>query len=965
MRRLIYIMLVWALPATAQTPVTGTLDIVGRLNATQALSTAPAKLVSSLPSTCTQGQAVLLTTAPLTEWLHICTSTNTWTKQMQSSVAWSAITGKPVTFAPSVHSHLAVDLPATLLYSDGSYSNPGWLTSLAGSKVSGAVPMATALAANGANCPAGQAASGVDASGNAEGCFVPDGEGGAVGTVTSVGLSAPTQFSVLGSPITSSGSLSLGWANQNANTVLAGPAMGSPAAPTFRGLTAQDLPGTLLYSSGSYANPAWIASLDRTKVSGLDRLRGTVVTTLVDPTIREEALFDATTANRIRFRPPVLQEQSTDGVTWTASTRATTEQLATLVIGNGNLTTFGALPDPGAGNPAHYRLTWNFSDIYVFLNQLYIYGSTRGNIATVKVEVEHNTNGWEQIGLGTVNNWPGHIFLAHDAKGMSSSASQYGKARITFSVASALGNGTALDLQSIEWWGTYPAGRRDLFSTDRLRNVAFPAAITAVGDLTGLNLRARTAEIGVNQTGNRTAWVDLVGDDTYADYGMRMIRLNGGANTESQILHRGTGRLMLQTQEAAPITFDTAGVERMRVASNGRVGIGVTVPATVLDVNGDATIRGRLMTDNVRNRISQITDLPYGYPEFNPLNFRFDDSATAYAGEWGTVTFTGGTSPTNQQLKNLFAYNPSYINLNSFKDANNRVVIELSGINVLNSHATNWNPYVFCHSSCTNVTTMKLEIKNGADAWMTVYDGASSDYVSHTTWFATASTAGLKGARWTFSGIVGAAYLKMLGVRGVTEPDYKWTLLRNGGDLYGDVRILDGTTPKISLTKATGTVTATSFVGALSGNASTASALAANGANCPAGQVPLGVDASGEAEGCYDPNTYRAQQINFGFGGDPATVIPNTTFNNIWRAHAHAASVTEVACWTDAGTVSLTIRRSDGTNMHSALTCSTTGASTATITTPGVALGQGLGFVTASAATVKNLSVSIRFVRSY
>jgi hypothetical protein len=36
----------------------------------------------------------------------------------------------------------------------------------------------------------------------------------------------------------------------------------------------------------------------------------------------------------------------------------------------------------------------------------------------------------------------------------------------------------------------------------------------------------------------------------------------------------------------------------------------------------------------------------------------------------------------------------------------------------------------------------------------------------------------------------------------------------------------------------------------ISGNASTASALLANGANCTAGQYPLGVDASGAAEGC-------------------------------------------------------------------------------------------------------------------
>jgi len=66
--------------------------------------------------------------------------------------------------------------------------------------------------------------------------------GAGSGSVTSVGLSMPLQFSCTGSPITASGTLSCGWATQSANTVLAGPASGSAAAPTFRALTGADLP---------------------------------------------------------------------------------------------------------------------------------------------------------------------------------------------------------------------------------------------------------------------------------------------------------------------------------------------------------------------------------------------------------------------------------------------------------------------------------------------------------------------------------------------------------------------------------------------------------------------------------------------------------------------------------------------------------------------------------------------------
>lgn len=62
-----------------------------------------------------------------------------------------------------------------------------------------------------------------------------------VGTVASVALSAPSVFSVSGSPITSSGTLTLGLASQSANLLWASP-NGSSGAPTFRALASGDLP---------------------------------------------------------------------------------------------------------------------------------------------------------------------------------------------------------------------------------------------------------------------------------------------------------------------------------------------------------------------------------------------------------------------------------------------------------------------------------------------------------------------------------------------------------------------------------------------------------------------------------------------------------------------------------------------------------------------------------------------------
>lgn len=71
------------------------------------------------------------------------------------------------------------------------------------------------------------------------------------GTVTSVGLSLPSIFSVSGSPVTSTGILTGSLATQLANLHFIGPTSGSAAIPTFRALVALDL-GTGTASSATY-----------------------------------------------------------------------------------------------------------------------------------------------------------------------------------------------------------------------------------------------------------------------------------------------------------------------------------------------------------------------------------------------------------------------------------------------------------------------------------------------------------------------------------------------------------------------------------------------------------------------------------------------------------------------------------------------------------------------------------------
>ena len=100
------------------------------------------------------------------------------------------------------------------------------------------------------------------------------------GTVTSVGLSLPNIFTVSGSPVTSSGTLTASLVTQTANQILAGPTTGSAAAPAFRALVAGDLPdlsGAYLPIAGGSLTGNLTVGGDLT-VSGTCTINGETVT---------------------------------------------------------------------------------------------------------------------------------------------------------------------------------------------------------------------------------------------------------------------------------------------------------------------------------------------------------------------------------------------------------------------------------------------------------------------------------------------------------------------------------------------------------------------------------------------------------------------------------------------------------------------------------------------------------------
>lgn len=99
--------------------------------------------------------------------------------------------------------------------------------------------------------------------------------GAAGGTVTSVGLSdgstAPF-YTITGSPVTVSGTLTVTLKTQSKNLLCAGPASGSAAQPTFRALVAADLPGNF---SGNFLGNAPASRVGYTVGSGGLVVQGT------------------------------------------------------------------------------------------------------------------------------------------------------------------------------------------------------------------------------------------------------------------------------------------------------------------------------------------------------------------------------------------------------------------------------------------------------------------------------------------------------------------------------------------------------------------------------------------------------------------------------------------------------------------------------------------------------------------
>lgn len=163
--------------------------------------------------------------------------------------------------------------------------------------------------------------------------------------------------------------------------------------------------------------------------------------------------------------------------------------------------------------------------------------------------------------------------------------------------------------------------------------IAVGDSITIAGDaIVGQNASTAVAlEVGQGRTVDGASFIDLVGDTTYIDFGLRVLR-SAGANAASEIAHRGAGTLNLTAIDAGNVAINTNGQIRVLVDSSGNT-----------TLNGNQTINAPDIPVTINSENSNI------------YKIQFEDVGTArgYVGASSTDCLVVA----NSALSTLFSIN--------------------------------------------------------------------------------------------------------------------------------------------------------------------------------------------------------------------------------------------------------------------------------------------------------------------
>lgn len=167
--------------------------------------------------------------------------------------------------------------------------------------------------------------------------------GGGEGTVSSVALSAPSILSVSGSPVTTTGTLTLSLATQPANTLFAGPTTGADAAPTFRALVSADVPNNAADTSGNAGTATALAANGANCSSGSAPLG-------VDAAGAAEGCFDVATQVELDALDTTSDDLSDNSITDLSDVTAISGNSTVVVTTTGAQTSGDCVEIDASGN---------------------------------------------------------------------------------------------------------------------------------------------------------------------------------------------------------------------------------------------------------------------------------------------------------------------------------------------------------------------------------------------------------------------------------------------------------------------------------------------------------------------------------------------------------------------------------------------------------------------------------------
>ena len=220
-----------------------------------------------------------------------------------------------------------------------------------------------------------------------------------------------------------------------------------------------------------------------TRYYDIDTNGGEPTSNLGSPTLYELAIFEEQLNNKLEFynRSSLVFESTTDNVNW--SVIPVSDADVGNLIGGDNLANL-QIP---YGSCTKFRITVNNNNIYNYVNALYSYWSSNGNQATMKMYKQNMDGTWVQHTFSdkVVSSWPGHLFLPFNNipwKSVASGGTQgthYKAIRFEMTPIWNASYSNHFSFYRMQLWGGYPAGKRRIYSTDRDKNVTFPAKVTA------------------------------------------------------------------------------------------------------------------------------------------------------------------------------------------------------------------------------------------------------------------------------------------------------------------------------------------------------------------------------------------------------------------------------------------------------------------------------------------------------